>query len=123
MIVFIATSCIDSNRNSSNSTESDESSANEMEPVREIEKNNNTIKETDEFEQVEKEPTEEEIVEELIENMSLEEKIGQLIIGGFTGTTITKEVKQLIHTYKLGGFILFRSEERRVGKEDRVLWM
>src|SRR5690625_6835349 len=91
MIVFIATSCIDSNQNSSNSTESDESSTDEMEPVREIEENNNTIKETDEFEQVEKEPTEEEIVEELIGNMSLEEKIGQLIIGGFAGTTITEE--------------------------------
>ena len=43
----------------------------------------------------------------MIESMTLEEKVGQLIIGGFTGTTMTEEVKELIHTYRLGGFILF----------------
>lgn len=42
-----------------------------------------------------------------IKKMTLDEKIGQLIIGGITGTTLTDQTKKLIHTYKLGGFILF----------------
>ncbi|EKD42313.1 MAG: hypothetical protein ACD_73C00209G0002 [uncultured bacterium] len=34
--------------------------------------------------------------------------IGQHFIGGFEGTKITAEVKDLIRNYKIGGFILFR---------------
>lgn len=34
-------------------------------------------------------------------------EIGQHIVGGFDGTSITKEVKILIEKYNIGGFILF----------------
>lgn len=45
--------------------------------------------------------------EEKLAQMSLEEKIGQLILVGFQGTYLTNQAKELIHTYKVGGFILF----------------
>ncbi|MEI3614950.1 beta-N-acetylhexosaminidase [Pseudogracilibacillus sp. SO30301A] len=46
-------------------------------------------------------------ISKIIKKMTLDEKIGQLIIGGITGTILTNQSKKLIHTYKLGGFILF----------------
>ncbi len=46
-------------------------------------------------------------VHELISTMTLDEKIGQLIIGGVSGTELSIDDKKLLHTYKLGGFILF----------------
>lgn len=51
-----------------------------------------------------------EVVDEitlLVDGMSLEEKIGQLIIGGFQGVRISDDAKELIHSKKIGGFILF----------------
>lgn len=46
-------------------------------------------------------------IEEKIKSMSLEEKVGQLIIAGFQGVEISDEVIDLINKYKIGGFILF----------------
>lgn len=43
----------------------------------------------------------------MMTQMSLEEKIGQLIIGGVPGTSLTHETKELIHRYKIGGLIFF----------------
>ncbi len=40
--------------------------------------------------------------------MSLEEKIGQLMICGFYGTTPSREIKTLIQKYHLGNVILFK---------------
>src|SRR5690625_1419414 len=51
--------------------------------------------------------TDEGKVSEMVREMPLDEKIGQLIIGGISGTTLTEETMDLIQTYKLGGFILF----------------
>ncbi|SHG54547.1 glycoside hydrolase family 3 protein [Ornithinibacillus halophilus] len=42
-----------------------------------------------------------------IDDMTINEKIGQLIIGGITGTTLTTEMKSLINDYELGGFIFY----------------
>lgn len=42
-----------------------------------------------------------------IENMSLKEKIGQLLIVGLTGQALNDEIKSLINDYKIGGFIFF----------------
>ena len=42
-----------------------------------------------------------------VDKMSLDEKIGQLIIAGFDGTTADDEVKSLISEVKVGGVILF----------------
>jgi beta-N-acetylhexosaminidase len=48
------------------------------------------------------------ILEELNE-MSLNDKIGQMIIAGFDGTTINSETQSLINKYKLGGLILYQT--------------
>lgn len=42
-----------------------------------------------------------------IAKMTLEEKVGQVVIAGFQGTRITEAAKELIDTYKVGGFIFF----------------
>lgn len=44
---------------------------------------------------------------DMVNNMTLDEKIGQLILAGFDGMSITEEAKELINKYKVGGFILF----------------
>lgn len=46
-------------------------------------------------------------IEEKIKSMSLDEKIGQLIIIGFDGTNITEDIIKTIENLKVGGFILF----------------
>jgi beta-N-acetylhexosaminidase len=46
-------------------------------------------------------------VDEIIEEMSLDEKIGQMIYVGFEGETFTDEVRKLISTYKVGGIIVY----------------
>ncbi|WP_010098299.1 beta-N-acetylhexosaminidase [Ornithinibacillus scapharcae] len=43
----------------------------------------------------------------LLESMTLEEKIGQMIIAGIDGTTPTPETKKLIKDYHVGGIIFF----------------
>src|SRR5699024_44679 len=40
-------------------------------------------------------------------NMSLEEKIGQLIIAGLDGTEVTSQAEALVDSYHVGGFIFF----------------
>jgi beta-N-acetylhexosaminidase len=47
-------------------------------------------------------------VKEQIENMTLEEKIGQLVIVGADGYNIDANSKQMIEKYHVGGFILFK---------------
>lgn len=47
------------------------------------------------------------IITQMIDQMSIDEKIGQLIFAGISGTTITAETKSLIHNYHVGGIILF----------------
>lgn len=43
----------------------------------------------------------------LLESMTLEEKIGQMIIAGIEGTTLTPETNNLIKDYHVGGIIFF----------------
>lgn len=43
----------------------------------------------------------------VIEEMSLDEKIGQMIIAGISGTTSNSTTKSLVNTYKVGGFIFY----------------
>ncbi|PBB05525.1 beta-N-acetylhexosaminidase [Salimicrobium humidisoli] len=42
-----------------------------------------------------------------ISNMSLDEKIGQMIFGGVSGTGMNEETKEVIEKYHVGGLILF----------------
>ncbi|MDQ1145862.1 beta-N-acetylhexosaminidase [Bacillus sp. SORGH_AS 510] len=46
-------------------------------------------------------------IRELIANMSLDEKIGQLIISGIDGTTLLPTDKKLITEYHIGGLIFY----------------
>ena len=43
-----------------------------------------------------------------IEDLSLEEKIGQMIIVGIDGSKITERTRKLILKYKIGGIILYK---------------
>lgn len=47
------------------------------------------------------------IIEEQLKRMSLEEKLGQLLITGISGTTLTDETIELISKYKVGGIIFY----------------
>lgn len=53
-----------------------------------------------------KEPPKDEILE-TISNMSLDEKIGQLVISGFYGTSLDENILKLIKEDKISGVILF----------------
>lgn len=46
-------------------------------------------------------------VEEILNQMTLEEKIGQMMITGFHGTTANDDVNYMLNNYHLGGIILF----------------
>ena len=41
-------------------------------------------------------------------NLTLKEKIGQMIIVGMNGRVIDERIKNLILNYKIGGIILYR---------------
>ena len=46
-------------------------------------------------------------VQNIVKNMSIEEKIGQLLMIGVPGTAINKSSRELIASYRPGGLILF----------------
>lgn len=47
-------------------------------------------------------------IAEQVGKMSLEEKIGQLVLAGIDGTTLTDEMRNLIQTRHVGGLILYK---------------
>lgn len=47
-------------------------------------------------------------IEELINNMTIDEKIGQLMIIGFDGAVMDEHIKNMIEKNHVGGFILFK---------------
>lgn len=47
-------------------------------------------------------------MKDIIKDLTLEEKIGQMIIIGMDGTAITERIKLMIQKYKIGGIILYR---------------
>ena len=60
------------------------------------------INDTDEIIREEKE-----LINDKINSMTLDEKIGQMIITGFDGSEYTDDMDRLINEYKVGGVILF----------------
>ena len=46
-------------------------------------------------------------VKELMEKMTIEEKIGQMFVTGFGGTTVPEEIYEKVKQYHFGNFILF----------------
>jgi beta-N-acetylhexosaminidase len=53
-------------------------------------------------------PDQEKNILEKITNMSLDEKIGQMIIAGISGTTIDTNTKKLLTKYMVGGIIFYQ---------------
>lgn len=49
----------------------------------------------------------EDYIKEKIKSMSLEEKIGQMIVAGFDGKELNSEINKLVNELKVGGVILF----------------
>nr|WP_225941908.1 beta-N-acetylhexosaminidase [Sporosarcina limicola] len=47
------------------------------------------------------------IIDKIVSTMSLNEKIGQLMLAGIDGTAIDSNTKSLINDYKVGGLILY----------------
>jgi len=45
---------------------------------------------------------------EQINNMTLEEKVGQMVVVGFHGTAVNDDIKNLIEKYHVGGVILYK---------------
>ena len=60
------------------------------------------INDTDEIIREEKE-----LINDKINSMTLDEKIGQMIITGFDGSEYNDDMDRLINEYKVGGVILF----------------
>jgi beta-N-acetylhexosaminidase len=50
--------------------------------------------------------------------MMMQKKVGRLLIAGFKGITMSDEIKHMIHTYNIGGVILFG---RNIGTPSEVL--
>ncbi|NMI06273.1 beta-N-acetylhexosaminidase [Paenibacillus sp. SZ31] len=59
-------------------------------------------------EQAQEEPQEEaDLVQEQLSSLTLEEKIGQMILAGVQGTTLDAQAKQMITAQKVGGIIFY----------------
>ncbi len=48
------------------------------------------------------------VIESLLKSMTLEEKVGQLVIAGFYGTDIDSKTEELVTKAKVGGIIFFQ---------------
>lgn len=60
-------------------------------------------------------------VSEVISNMTLNEKIGQMIFAGMSGTTLNQQTKTLINKYKIGGIILYADNLKTPKQTVRLL--
>lgn len=64
------------------------------------------------------------VIQSLVEVMSVEEKIGQMILAGISGTTMNTETKNLISQYRVGGIIFyqdnFQSPEQTVQLVNQI---
>lgn len=56
-----------------------------------------------------------------IKDMTLKEKIGQLLIVGFEGTSINYDIENYIETYKVGGFIFFSRNIRSADESFKLV--
>lgn len=62
------------------------------------------------FTQIEKEPNQQgnQSISEVISKLSLEDKIGQMILAGISGTTMDTNTKKLISQFHVGGIIFYK---------------
>ncbi|PGY12096.1 beta-N-acetylhexosaminidase [Bacillus sp. AFS031507] len=54
-------------------------------------------------------PNQQKSISDMISGMSLDEKIGQMIIAGISGTTMDTNTKKLLTKYKVGGIIFYQN--------------
>lgn len=64
---------------------------------------------------------EKDILLKKIEGMTLKEKIGQLLIVGFEGTSINADIENYLVNYKVGGFIFFSRNIRNVDETFKLI--
>ncbi|OLS02818.1 beta-N-acetylhexosaminidase [Tissierella creatinophila] len=64
---------------------------------------------------------EKDILLKKIEGMTLKEKIGQLLVVGFEGTSINSDIENYIENYKVGGFILFSRNIRNADESFKLI--
>lgn len=64
---------------------------------------------------------EKDILLKKIEGMTLKEKIGQLLVVGFEGTSINSDIEKYIENYKVGGFILFSRNIRNADESFKLI--
>lgn len=48
-------------------------------------------------------------ISDIISEMSLEEKIGQMVLAGISGTTLNTDTKKLINQFHVGGIIFYKN--------------
>ncbi|OPJ62919.1 beta-N-acetylhexosaminidase [Clostridium oryzae] len=61
------------------------------------------------------------LIKDKINRMTLDEKIGQLVISGIDGTSLNKYSKALITNYHVGGFILFSSNIKNIEQTHKLI--
>ncbi|MFS0836707.1 beta-N-acetylhexosaminidase [Paenibacillus sp. 1P03SA] len=66
-------------------------------------------------------PTLEDPLKDQIARMTLDQKIGQMVISGVDGLVMDEHARQLIDTYKVGGFILFKPNVKSAGQTVTLL--
>ncbi|MEY9096879.1 beta-N-acetylhexosaminidase [Paenibacillus sp. RC84] len=66
-------------------------------------------------------PTVEDPLKDQIARMTLDQKIGQMVISGVDGLEMDEHARQLIDTYKVGGFILFKPNVKSAGQASALL--
>lgn len=89
-----------------------------------VEQNLPLIDETTESSQepvIEPEPTEEDILKEKISGMTLEEKLGQLVMIGIEGFIASEEELSLISEKKVGGVILFQRNIKDAAQLEELI--
>lgn len=59
--------------------------------------------------------------EALLQSMTLEEKIGQMLIVGYTEPTPTQQVQEIIQQGKIGGIVLFNRNYANVDQMVQVV--
>ncbi|CAH2213022.1 beta-N-acetylhexosaminidase [Tepidibacter aestuarii] len=83
-------------------------------------KNDGNVEKVEENKQkvLTKEELEENKINDTMNSLSLEEKLGQMIIVGFNGYKVDSDFRDLLENYKVGGVILFK---RNIKNADQLL--
>lgn len=59
-------------------------------------------------------------IEEQLRSMTLEEKVGQMIMGGFYGTELNDDVRYMLNNFHFGGMILFDRNMESIAQTKKL---